>query len=187
MILVQRIILEWHKDSRGGLGAVCRSRFPQAFRLPDDFFGYISFGEPSHFVRITQKADDFRIQMNRREIKSFDQSKSLRFGPMELIPKENGGCELRYRYDWHSGALPERYKYTREGNRVSLNEPAFELNPGDYGRAICNGRFVDWDDGTWWYEMSIINVIISQEKNISLDCFLVNEPTHYYRQIAQLY
>ena len=127
------------------------------------------------------------MQVNRREIKRFDYSKSLRFSPMELILKENGSCELRYRYDWHMGAFPERYKYTHEGTRVLLNEPAFELNPGDYGRAVCNGRFVDWDDGTWWYEMSIVNVIVSQEEKISLNCFLENAPTHYYRQMAQLY
>lgn len=150
------------------------------------FFDYISFGKPVHQVRIDQKTDGFRVQADYREIKEFDKENSLRVSPFELVLKGDDCCELRYRYDWHKRARPERYQYNGEGNRILLNELAFELCQDDYGRAICNGRFVDWDTGIWWYEMCITNVMILTRPNISLDCFLTNTPTHNYRQIAQL-
>lgn len=68
MILVQHITLEWYKDSRGGVGAVQRSQFPQAAKLPDSFFDYISFGKPVHRMRIEQKIDQFHIQANRPSV-----------------------------------------------------------------------------------------------------------------------
>ena len=33
MIIVQHILLQWHKDCRGGKGAVQRSRYPLAAKL----------------------------------------------------------------------------------------------------------------------------------------------------------
>lgn len=187
MILIQYITLEWCKDCRGGLGAIQRSQFPKAVKLPTNFLDYSSFGKPIHLVRIRQKIDNFHIKVDRRKIEEFNTQNSLRLSPMELIPKENDSCEIRYIYNWHMGAMPQRYKYTYERNYVPLNELAFELSLGDYGRAICNGRFVGCDTGTWWYEMSIVNVMVLQEKNVSLNCFLANTPTHYYYQLAQLY
>lgn len=185
MILIQYISLMWEKDCRGGIGAIERSKFPQAIKLPLNFFEYISFGKPVHWVGIHQKRDGFHYRINRRRIEEFDTKNSLRLGAIELIPKGNN-CEIRYRYDWHR-AIPERYKYTKEGTRLPLNELAFELCLGDYGRTVYNGRYVDIDTGTWYYKMDIVNVMISQENDVPLDCFLVNAPTHYYRQIAKLF
>lgn len=188
MILVQNIVLDWYKDCRGGMGAVQRSQFPQAAKLPDNFFEYSSYGSPVHWRRVTQKKDGFHIRYDYRRMEQFDSRVSLHLRPMQLICKEDSSCEIRYRYDLHQGAKPERCKYSRERNGpVPLNEPAFELHPGDYGRAVCNGRFVDWDTGEWWYEWNITNIIVQAEKEASLDCFLAKEPTHYYQQIAQLW
>ena len=41
--------------------------------------------------------------------------------------------------------MPERYTYDKTGQKQPLNELALDLIPGDYGRAVCNGRFRDWD------------------------------------------
>lgn len=38
MIIIQHILLQWQKDCRGGKGAVQRSRYPLAAKLPRDFF-----------------------------------------------------------------------------------------------------------------------------------------------------
>lgn len=187
MILVQNIVLSWNKSCRGGKGAVKRSSFSQAAKLPANFFDYISFGSPVHWVWIQQRADGFHTLVNRRVIEEFDMQNSLRISPMELIPKENDSCEVRYRYDWHKGAIPERYQYHREKGRILLNELAFELRPFDYGRSICNGRFIDWDTGIWWYEWSIANIMVLPDQKAPLDSFLANTPTHYYRQMAQLW
>jgi hypothetical protein len=34
MILIQRITVEWTKESRGGRGAAVRNSFPEAFTVP---------------------------------------------------------------------------------------------------------------------------------------------------------
>ena len=60
---------------------------------------------------------------------------------------------MRYRYDWHIDAMPERYTYDKTGQKLPLNELALDLAPGKYGRAVCNGRFRDWDTGIWYYLM----------------------------------
>ena len=186
MILVQHILLQWGKDCRGGPRAARRSQFLQAAKLPADFFDYIPFGHPVHWVLMEQKQSGINVKMDRRGVEAFDSWHSLRLSPMELTLKDNGHCEIRYRYDWHKGAIPGRYQYDRTGGRAPLNEPAFELCAGEYGRAICNGRFVDWDTGAWWYELSVTNVLMLAGKRAPLDCFLTHIPTHYYRQIAQL-
>ena len=46
---------------------------------------------------------------------------------------------VRYRNDWHIGAMPERYTYDKTGQKQPLNELALDLAPGEYGRAVCNG------------------------------------------------
>ena len=69
----------------------------------------------------------------------------MRLHPFELIQQESG-IQVRYRYDWHIGAMPERYTYDKTGQKQSLNELALDLAPGEYGRAVCNGRFRDWDN-----------------------------------------
>ena len=187
MLLVQHIELVWQKDCRGGLGAEKRSKFKQGIQLPTDFFAYTSVGKPVHQVVLVQNPQGFETRLDCRSIREFDIDNSLRINPMEIILKENNNCEVRYRYDWHKRALPERYKYTKEGSRLPLNELAFELQEGDYGRAICNGRFIDWDTGIRWYEMSVVNVMLVDEKSVSLNCFIDNMPTHYYHQMAVLF
>jgi len=189
MILIQHISLIWEKDCRGGIGAVQRGNFPQAIQPPTNFFDYIPFGKPVHWAIFNQEKDGFHCKVDHRRIEEFDTKNSLCLSPMELIPKEENHCEVRYRYDWHR-AIPKRYKYTKEGHRVSLNELAFELHSGEYGRAVSNGRYVDINTGIWYYEMIIVNVMIvfpEQEKKVPLNCFLINTPTHYYQQFAQLF
>ena len=83
---------------------------------------------------------------------------TMRLHPFELIQQEHG-IHVRYRNDWHIGAMPERYTYDKTGQKQPLNELALDLAPGEYGRAVCNGRFRDWDTGIWYYVLDILNVI----------------------------
>ena len=107
--------------------------------------------------------------------------------PFELIQQE-GGIQVRYRYDWHSGAMPERYTYDKKtGQKLPLNELALNLTPGDYGRAICNGRFRDWDTGIWYYVLDILNVIQLTEPTDSLTSFTDREPNKIYTRIDRLW
>lgn len=46
---------------------------------------------------------------------------TMRLHPFELIQQESG-IQVRYRYDWHIGAMPERYTYDKTGqNSLSMS------------------------------------------------------------------
>ena len=92
-----------------------------------------------------------------------------------------------YRYDWHIGAMPERYTYDKTGQKLPLNELALNLAPGEYGRAVCNGRFRDWDTGIWYYALDILNVMPLAEPTCSRTSFTDREPGKIYTKIDRLW
>ena len=139
-LLVQQIRLQWYKDCRGGNAAAQRNQYPRAMRLPKDFFSYYPFGLPTHFASIIQRPDGFQIDRDCRRLMEWKPNGTIRLHPFELIQQEPG-IHVRYRNDWHIGAIPERYTYDKTGQKQPLNELALDLIPGDYGRAVCNGRF----------------------------------------------
>ena len=111
---------------------------------------------------------------------------TVRLHPFELIQQEPG-IRVRYRYDWHIGAIPERYTYDKAGQKQPLNELALDLAPGEYGSAVCNGRFRDWDTGIWYYVLDILNVMPLTEPTDSLTSFTDREPNKIYTQIDRLW
>lgn len=185
-LLIQQIRLQWYKDCRGGNSAVQRNQYPRAMRLPKDFFSYFSSGLPTHFASIVQRPDGFHIEKDCRRLMEWKADGTMRLQPFELILQE---CriQVRYRYDWHIGAMPERYTYDKSGQKHLLNELALDLSPGDYGRAICNGRFRDWDTGIWYYVLNILNVMPLAEPTHSLTSFMDRDPGKVYTQIDQLW
>lgn len=75
----------------------------------------------------------------------------------------------------------------KTGQKQPLNELALDLAPGEYGRAVCNGRFRDWDTGIWYYVLDILNVIPLAEPTDSLTSFTDREPNKIYTQIDRLW
>ena len=186
-ILIQQIRLQWHKDCRGGNAAAQRNQYPRAMQLPKDFFtSYYPFGPPTHFVFVFQKPDGFQIESDYHRLMRWEADDTMSLEPFELIQQEDG-IQVRYRYDWHSGAMPERYTYDKTGQKLPLNELALNLAPGDYGRAICNGRFRDWDTGIWYYVLDILNVIQLTDPTDSLASFTDREPYKIYTRIDRLW
>ena len=61
------------------------------------------------------------------------------------------------------------------------------LSIGEYGRAVCNGRFRDWDTGIWYYVLDILNVMPLTEPTDSLTSFTDREPNKIYTQIDRLW
>ena len=182
-LLVQRIRLQWH--CRGGNAATQRNQYPRAMRLPQDFFSYYPFGLPTHFVSIVQRPDGFRIEKDCRRLMEWKTDNTMRLHPFEVMQKEFG-VHVRYHYDWHIGAMPERYTYDKTGQKQPLNDLALDLIPGDYGRAVCNGRFRDWDTGIWYYVLDILNVMQLTDPIDSLTIFLDRKPDKIYTQLALL-
>ena len=186
-LLVQQIRLHWYKDCRGGNGAVRRNQYPRAMRLPKDFFSsYYPLRPSAHFVFILQEPDGFHIKKEYHRLMPWKADGTMRLQPFELIQQESG-IQVRYRYDWHIGAMPERYTYDETGQQQPLNELALDLIPGDYGRAVCNGRFRDWDTGIWYYELDILNVMPLTEPTGSLTSFMDREPSKIYTKIDRLW
>ncbi len=163
-----------------------RSQYPKAMALPSDFFSYYPFGFPTHFACIVQRPDGFHIEKNCRRLMEWKTDNTIKIKPFELILQE-GKVYVRYRYDWHFGAIPGRYTYDGPGQKKPLNELALDLTPGDYGRAVCNGRFQDWDTGSWYYKQDILNVIPLAEPTDSLTSFTDREPNKIYTQIDRLW
>lgn len=187
MLLVQKIKVSWNKESRGGEGAIQRSKMKQAAMLPKNFFEYVSFGQPYHFLYLSQDKQGFHTTTEGKYILK-EKKDPMRFlcDPIEIVQENNDKYRVNYRYDLHYGAIPPRYQYNSTGTLTPLNEEAFTLHMGEYGQAICNGRFVDIDLGWWGYEMEIVNIRIMPKDSAHLDCFLSEEPTYIYKQMAFL-
>ena len=186
-LLVQQIRLHWYKDCRGGNGAVRRNQYPRAMRLPKDFFSsYYPLRPSAHFVFILQEPDGFHIKKEYHRLMPWKADGTMRLQPFELIQQESG-IQVRYRNDWHIGAMSERYTYDKTGQKQPLNELALDLIPGDYGRAVCNGRFRDWDTGVWYYVLDILNVMPLAEPTDALTSFTDREPNKIYTQIDRLW
>ena len=185
-LLVQQVRLQWYKDCRGGSAAVQRNQYPRAMRLPKNFFSYYPFGLPIHFASVVQRPDGFHIEKDCRRLIKWKADSTMRLQPFELTQRESG-VQVRYRYDWHIGAIPERYTYDKTGQKLPLLELALDLSPGDYGRAICNGRFRDWDTGIWYYALDILNVLLPAAPTNALTSFMDREPSKVYTQIDRLW
>ena len=107
-LLVQQIRLHWYKDCRGGNGAVRRNQYPRAMRLPKDFFSsYYPLRPSAHFVFILQEPDGFHIKKEYHRLMPWKADGAMRLQPFELIQQESG-IQVRYRNDWHIGAMSER-------------------------------------------------------------------------------
>ena len=111
---------------------------------------------------------------------------TMRLHPFELIQQESG-IQVRYRYDWHIGAMPERYTYDKTGQKQPLNELALDLIPGDYGRAICNGRVSRLGHRDLVLCAGHFECDAAYGPTDSLTSFTDREPNKIYTQIDRLW
>jgi hypothetical protein len=184
MLLIQHIKLHWNKDCRGAPHSVTRSQMPKSHELPQTFFDYNPLGYPSHYMYLIQRKNGLDKKINR--IDTLTDHENERIGATEIL-KQGINYEIRYRYDFHGYAIPERHKYDpHECVYKPLNESAMVLKENEYGRIIYNGRYRDYDTGQWYYEMDIVNVIYISKDKVSLNIFTDNEPDRTYKQIAFL-
>ena len=185
-LLVQHICLEWSKDCRGGNAAQQRSQYPKAMQLPKDLLSYDYVGLPAHFVYILQSPDEFKVINNCHKLMEWRSNGTMRLAPFELIQQDHR-ILVQYRYDWHIGAMPERHIYDKCGQIQPLKELALDLSYGDFGQAVCNGRFSDVDTGQWYYKLNILNVMLLKESTDSLTCFTDRKPNKVYAKLDHLW
>lgn len=103
--------------------------------------------------------------------------------------------EVTFCYDEQRSGRPRRRGRNKDYHRVDsrmhgrdcLNETAFLLAPGEYGRVIWNERNVDYDTGVWYYQLHVYNILLFPRGVPSADALQVRQPDYEYRQLAELF
>lgn len=156
----------------------------RSFSITKKVFEYRVFGYPAHFVSFYQKQKGFIETQNKKIIKT--ETDIIRVGAIEILFKGEK-YKARYRYVFHR-AYPARKRYAPElgGYSTDLEEEAFDLEKGEYGRLVYNGRFVDSDTGHWYYQNDTVNLVYCLNEDIPLDIFQTLRPDKNYSNIAIL-
>ncbi len=168
MILIQRITVEWTKESRGGRGAAVRNSFPEAFTVPP--FDQSNDAFIVHSVRF-REWENF---VNLEDLKCFSTAKEAQIEPLRIHPHED---HLVVRFVWdamHCGA-PERSSHE-----------IFHVARGHWGRFLCNGRFgpVSSWGCQWHYHKTIFNIAFVDSLDPSL--FVNSQPQSVQDRLAIL-
>ena len=102
---------------------------------------------------------------------------------------------VNFAYDERRSGSPRRRGSNRDYHnqqslwhgRDCLNEEAFLLEPGQYGRIIWNERCADCDTGHWYYQLHIYNILLFKRGVPPADILLTRQPDYEYSQLADLY
>lgn len=68
-----------------------------------------------------------------------------------------------------------------------LNETAFVLKDGDYGRIVYNNRYVHPDTGIWCYERGVYNIVCCERAAFREKMFYRKKPDYEYTNLMSLY
>ncbi len=215
MLLIQKICLQWDKSERGGKFAECRSRFPLSYKVPDykisdekiivnrqNFYQIgIKIMDLIEFNKYIYKdMEDHQLQHRMVEVKRIIKEKSriVYSDPNKSnIPNTHfslidGVYKVRF-FEGRKGQFYRRGHNEDFLNKDSafyykdiLNETAFNLKPGEYGRIIYNERNMYFDTGNWYYKQHIINIINYIKDKVPTNIYL-SEPDHLYSQMVHLF
>lgn len=195
MLLVQDIRLSWGKEERSSAYAKKRAEFPIAYslyKLPDTFYGDVivhrlGFWQRGSMFRTLRVSDAYHFQL-------YTSVEDLNLTNLS-IRLDSEGYEVTFFYDEHRGGQPIRQGHNKDYHNMDsllyrhdiLNETAFSLKRGQYGRIIWNERQKDYDTGEWYYQMHVSNLLHYPEKMPKTDILLTCGPDFEYKQMAVLY
>lgn len=144
----------------------------------------------------TQQEIQRRLSLiKRNRLQLFSNIEDLNLTNLSIRPVPEG-FSVSFFYDDQRSGMPYRRGHNQDFHiagtplcgKDCLNETAFVLAPGQYGRAIWNERRTDYDDRTWYYQLHICNLFhISSDDLIQNDMLLSNKPDFVYKQLAVLY
>lgn len=145
MLIVQRIITEWTKASRGGADAGRRNATPDALPLPP--FRDASAKCLYHDNRFLER-NRFRHDADLAESTLQQQ---LRIEPLVLSIAADT-ITARFVWSWHQCGAPDR-----------KSQDLFRLTLGEWGRFIVNGRFgAESTTGReWGYHKTVFNIALT--------------------------
>ncbi|WP_186381021.1 hypothetical protein [Paenibacillus xylanexedens] len=177
--ILQTITMRWGKEVRGAPFSTARNNFQKAFQIPEALFSYsTSYGLPYHELLIVQDKKGIEIINQRTPILDPSQ-KSWRIGNIEIERTESEYLlTFNYSYDCGKPVRVDQFHH-------ALVEKAFGLKANEYGRIVYNGRHIFQDTGEWYYELHIINVISTEDKN--RDILIDKEPLKQYNQLEILF
>lgn len=205
MLIIQEIMLDWHKPERGGKFAEARNKFDFAFPIEnkpdrsdeclldiqryyqkDDKFYTLEeyhrllFSE--NFIRYRENIP-LPVKLSELEVKNIE------------FTETDGRIQVNFSCDPQLNGKPHRHGHNKDYNneksryfcRDVLNETAFMLEIGQNGRILYNARFVDWDNGTHWYEQTVVNIANIGFEEFRSNIFLSQEFDFVYDRLEKLY
>lgn len=191
MLLIQDICLSWGKQERNSGSAKRRTEFPAAYSL-DHVPGVMQGEVLVNRLNFRQRGTEFQASnQDACRYQFYPSVKDLNLTNLS-IQSEPYGCKAVFFYDERRSGQPVRRGHNKDyGNADSwlyrhdiLNENAFSLKKGQYGRVIWNERITGWEE--WYYQLHIINLLYS-DKMPEADIFLNGKPDFEYKQMAELY
>ncbi len=194
MLLVQEISLSWGKRERGSAYARARAEFPAACsldKLPEAFHGdvivhHLDFMQKETMFQPLPRSDGYRLQI-------FSSVQDLNLTNLS-VQADMEGYEVTFFYDARRSGRPARRGHNKDYRNMDsplyrhdvVNETAFSLGRGQYGRVIWNERKIDCDTGEWYYQWHVVNLVHCLDKIWKADIFLTGRPDYEYRQVAAL-
>lgn len=206
MLIIQEITLVWHKPERGGKFAEARNRFDFAFPIEqkpdrsdeclfddqrfyqkeDKFYTLDQYDKlifPEGFARLRRKLPPPPVKLSELKVKNIQ------------FTKIGGKIRVDFSYDPQLNGKPHRHGHNKDYNneksrffcRDILNETAFTLDIGQKGRIMYNARFVYYDDGTHWYEQTVINIANIESEEFRSNVFLSQSFDFVYDRLEKLY
>lgn len=195
MLLVQDICLSWGKKERSSAYAKLRAEFPIVYlfdKLPDTFQGDVIVRRLNFLQKGTMFQNLYMNDVYRLQFYSSVQDLNL----TNLSIRSNvESYEVAFFYDERRSGQPVRRGHNKDYHNIDsllyhhdiLNETAFSLKRGQYGRVIWNERKIDYDTGKWYYQWHIINLLHYLGKTPKKDIFLTCKLDFEYKQMAGLY
>lgn len=139
-------------------------------------------------------ADRLRL-MERSQLQTFSGVEELSLTNLLFRPAPEG-IAVSFFYDGHRCGAPFRRGHNQDFRdpasplcgKDCLNETAFVLSPGQYGRILWNERKTGDDDRTWYYQLHIYNLLYhTADQPPERDILILKEPDLCYQQMAVLY
>ena len=199
LLLIQDISLTWQKEERGAVCAAARREFPEAYLLENTSFvdaitvyRHDFYQKGTEFKRLEDLTPKARIA-HTYWLQTYSAIQDLNFTNLSFQMAEDD-IEVTFFYDQNRSGRPFRRGHNKDFNnpqsplcgRDCLNETAFALKQGQYGRIKWNERRTDSDDGIWYYKLHIINLLYLSERKTSRDIFMSKILDYEYRQISAL-
>lgn len=165
-VLIQHLLVDWTKLTRGGVGARKRSALPRAAKVPP-----ISNMAPFVLHRLLYlERDDFRPAST---LITADSAAGLAVKVLEFSWQDSR-LSVRFYRDGFNAATPSAYPFKN----------VFTLQPQEWGRLEYNGRYSGMYSGEWWYEQHVYNIGLFD--NWKPNVFVKTAPVSEFSELAQL-